>query len=150
MITDIPSGGVPPSGIVVDASIAIAWLLADEENVDAENVLVQIRVHAAHAPELWLVETRNALLNAERRSRIDGDQTRLLLRLLERMPIAVDAGADLDETLDLARRHSLSVYDAVYLELAGRIGAALATLDNELAAAARAEGVPTVLAEAAP
>jgi len=40
----------------------------------------------------------------------------------------------------LARTHRLSVYDASYLELALREAAPLATLDIELAAAARAEG----------
>ncbi len=44
----------------------------------------------------------------------------------------------------LARRHGLTVYDAAYLELALREGIDLATLDTELADAARAEGVSLV------
>ena len=43
--------------------------------------------------------------------------------------------------LALAREHGLSAYDAVYLELAIRAGAPLATLDNILRAAARKAGV---------
>jgi predicted nucleic acid-binding protein len=42
---------------------------------------------------------------------------------------------------DLARTHSLSVYDATYLELARRRGRPLATLDDRLRAAAAAAGV---------
>jgi predicted nucleic acid-binding protein len=46
-------------------------------------------------------------------------------------------------SLHLARSHRLSVYDATYLELALRHGLPLATLDDALAAAATAAGVPT-------
>jgi predicted nucleic acid-binding protein len=43
--------------------------------------------------------------------------------------------------LDLARRTGLSVYDASYLDLAMRLGAPLATRDNELRQAASANRV---------
>jgi PIN domain len=43
--------------------------------------------------------------------------------------------------LALARRHGLSSYDATYLELAQRLGAALASFDRQLNQAARAIGV---------
>jgi hypothetical protein len=43
--------------------------------------------------------------------------------------------------MTLARRYRLTVYDAAYLELALREAVALATLDQALVAAARAEGV---------
>jgi predicted nucleic acid-binding protein len=46
----------------------------------------------------------------------------------------------------LARAHRLTIYDAGCLELAGRIGAPLATLDRQLARAARATGVPLLAA----
>ena len=50
--------------------------------------------------------------------------------------------------LTLARRHRLTFYDAAYLELAVREALPLATLDQALATAARAEGVPLVGDEA--
>jgi len=43
--------------------------------------------------------------------------------------------------LSLARAHKLPAYDAAYLELALRLGLPLATLDEDLAAAAAAVGV---------
>jgi len=46
-------------------------------------------------------------------------------------------------TMNLARQHSLTEYDAAYLELAFRAGLPLATLDAPLEAAARAIGVAT-------
>jgi predicted nucleic acid-binding protein len=50
------------------------------------------------------------------------------------------------EVLRLARQHHLSVYDAAYLELAQREGLALATLDGDLAKAARKEKVAILVA----
>lgn len=44
-------------------------------------------------------------------------------------------------TLDLAHVHRISVYDAMYLELARRLPLPLATLDAELRAAARSADV---------
>jgi predicted nucleic acid-binding protein len=51
----------------------------------------------------------------------------------------------LQETSRLAKAHSLSVYDAVYLELALRRGLPLATRDSALNKAARRSGVQTLL-----
>ena len=47
----------------------------------------------------------------------------------------------LGETLGIARRYKLSAYDAGYLELALRKGLPLATLDADLAKAAKKAGV---------
>lgn len=51
--------------------------------------------------------------------------------------------------LALARTHRLTFYDAAYLELARRLDAHLATVDRELATAARAAAVP-LLGESGP
>lgn len=44
----------------------------------------------------------------------------------------------------LARRHRLTAHDAAYLELAEREAIPLATLDDALARAARAEHIPII------
>jgi len=44
--------------------------------------------------------------------------------------------------VDLAESHGLTVYDALYLDLALRLSLPLATLDRKLAAAAQRAGVP--------
>ena len=46
--------------------------------------------------------------------------------------------------LTLARRHRLTAYDAAYLELALGEASPLATLDEALASAARAEGLSVI------
>ena len=45
--------------------------------------------------------------------------------------------------MDLGRRHNLSSYDARYLDLAMTSRIPLASLDQRLAAAALAEGLPS-------
>jgi len=52
--------------------------------------------------------------------------------------------AGIADALDLADRHRLTVYDALYLQLAADVDGELATLDRDLARAARAAGVGVV------
>jgi predicted nucleic acid-binding protein len=59
-------------------------------------------------------------------------------------PITTDAETEKQAwgaTLQMASRNRLTVYDAAYLELAKRRDLPLATLDEDLRTAARAEGV---------
>ncbi len=56
------------------------------------------------------------------------------------LPIGTEV-PDLQSAFDLARAHELSFYDALYLELAKREDAELATLDGALGRTAVAEGV---------
>jgi predicted nucleic acid-binding protein len=68
------------------------------------------------------------------------------IQLLESLPIRVWRGEWLKNIAleSLARKHNLAAYDVAYLDLALREKLPLATLDQELIKAARAEGVPLV------
>jgi predicted nucleic acid-binding protein len=66
------------------------------------------------------------------------------LAYLKRLPIVVDSDPNENEVLRLARTYRLTVYDSAYLDLALRRNVDLATLDGDLAKAARAEGVAVV------
>ena len=129
------------SRIVLDASITSDWLLDDEFDPRASTALTWLRRDGAVVPQLWHYEVRNALLTAERRGRVSSDGIADRLDSLRRLPILTDQEADLQAAFDLAREHSLSFYDALYLELAKRRKAPLATLDIQLARAATAERV---------
>lgn len=67
----------------------------------------------------------------------------LFLRL-EDTPIELASLPSAEAVFAVATRHSLTFYDASYLELAIRERIALATLDQHLARAAAAEGVPLI------
>jgi len=131
--------------LVLDVSLSCAWCFADEASDGAWAILEQLQTHQAHVPALWLSETANVLVQAERRGRISGAACRTFLGLLEDLPISVDQPSTASvwhDTLALARSHRLTSYDAAYLELALRRGLPLASRDKALQAAAGAEGVP--------
>lgn len=130
------------SGLVVDASIALAWLFDDEDQPGADGALAHLKEEGAVVPQLWHLEIRNSLLTAERRGRISLDEINERLDALSGLPIQTDDEPDLRSAFYLARRHGLSFYDALYLELAKRQHAELATLDRALGHAAASEGVP--------
>ena len=133
---------------VVDPSVALAWLLPDEDSTQAATVRTAIEEGAlAWIPAHWWLEVGNGLLMAERRGRIPADQVAQGLMLVSNLPLETDA--DTAEHVPsriflLARKHGLTIYDAAYLELALRRGAILATFDAQLVKAAGKEKVSVV------
>ncbi len=126
--------------IVVDPSFAASWFLPDEGNAAGEAVLDHVAHASGRVPALFWHELRNLLLMAERRGRIppqEGDQIMLRARALN----VVEGPTDDRATLELARRHRLSAYDAAYLALALSERVPIATADAALARAARRENV---------
>lgn len=130
--------------LVLDASMTIAWLFADERDPAAQAVLRRVAAAGASVPALWRLEVANVLRNAVRRKRCEDAYAERCLRRLARLPITVDAETDTHAwgaTRELANRHDLTVYDAAYLELALRRGLPLASCDAALIAAAGIAGV---------
>ena len=87
------------------------------------------------------------LLVFERRKHITRAESGRFIELLTQLPLEVDDSVYhrvFDGVISLAREQALSLYDAVYLELAMRSGAPLATLDKGLIKAAKAVGVEVV------
>ena len=129
------------SRFVLDASVAVAWLLDDEEEARADAALGQLETEVGLVPQFWHLEVRNALLGAERRRRIRVHEVDERLRTLAELPVRTDTEPRIGTAFALARTHRLSMYDAMYLELAQRSDARLATLDKALARAAGAAGL---------
>ena len=136
-----------PDVVVIDASMALAWLFEREQPSDRElanRLLAACGEAPWWIPGLWHLEVSNALLVAERRSVLpQADSDRFLARLSS-LPFFTDSDPVAERRsriLALARSHGLSSYDATYLELAQRLGAALASFDRQLNRAAAALGV---------
>lgn len=132
------------STLVLDASVAAAWLFDDEGEPRADAALTRIESETALVPALWHLEVRGAPLAAERRGRIQMDEAEDRRRFLSELPVRTDAEPSVEMALRLARRRHLSFYDAMYLELAPRHSGAVATLAAALARAAIAESIPLV------
>lgn len=132
--------------MVIDTSVTMAWCFEDEATTHTEAVLDRLGADEAWVPALWSLEVVNLLLVAERRARITEAQAFRFLDLLRQLPIRLDSTPPDPAAVHAAgRRHGLSAYDAVYLVLAERLAAPLATLDDKLRSASRAAGVPLLV-----
>jgi predicted nucleic acid-binding protein len=130
---------------VLDASVAVAWILPDEENPLADHVANLLLEHHAFVPAIWWFEVRNTLIVAERHGRLSISQTGSIRMNLAGLPVLVDREVNERDLMDIARTNTLTVYNASYVELARRTGLPLATLDKAMVRAAKSEGIDLLL-----
>jgi len=128
----------PP--VVVDASVAVGALIQGEARRIGIFDRWQADQRTTLVPGHFWAEVANGLLVG---NHVDAAKTQAYLSLLADFGVDVaDRGlAGLADSVDLAARHGLTVYDALYLQLALDIDATLATLDADLARAATEEGI---------
>ena len=129
---------------VLDCLVTMAWIFHDEATEATDRLREALLDTRAFVPALWPIEIANALLAATRRGRVAQDEWPGIRAHLDALPIEVDpvsASRTWSAALDLANAHALSVYDAMYLELAVRMQMPLATLDRTLLGAAQSAGV---------
>ncbi|MEK6777078.1 MAG: type II toxin-antitoxin system VapC family toxin [bacterium] len=129
---------------VLDCSVTMAWCFEDEADKYSEAVLDQLAEGECVVPCLWSLEVANVLVVGERNKRLTKAQSSRFVELLSDLPIHVDKNTSeraLTGILPIAREHSLSSYDAAYLELSMREGLPMATQDQRLKKAAIKCGV---------
>ena len=129
---------------VLDCSVTMAWIFPDEATGATDGWRDSLVEGRAFVPSLWPVELANVLLVATRRGRIRVDEWPEIRASLEALPIEIEPVSTSrvwGESLELAKTHHISVYDAMYLELAVRLQLPLATLDRALLAAAPVVGI---------
>jgi predicted nucleic acid-binding protein len=129
---------------VIDASIAASWYFDDERDERADTALALLDEQIALAPLHWWFEIHNVVLLGERRKRGSEQHTFNFLAMLDQMSIELAGLPEYEIVLALARKHGLTFYDAAYLELAMGKKLPLATLDDALIRAARAEGIALI------
>jgi predicted nucleic acid-binding protein len=134
------------NSFVLDASVALHWFL-DHPMPSYANRVKRFFLKGARAvvPALWHLEMSNGLAVAERRSILTpADVDHAMIDIEQIVAQAVDTDSivvSVRESLATARALQLSAYDAVYLDLARRVKLPLATLDEQLRAAAGHAGV---------
>lgn len=128
---------------VLDNSVVAGWYLRDQNNPYSDAIAKRLELDRALVPPLWQMEIANVLKSACSRGKLQLGKARLILDALGQLPIDVDAGPapGQRQLFELAMRHSLSSYDAAYLELAMRHGLPIATRDARLADAAKSAGI---------
>ena len=132
---------------VLDSSVALAWVLPRQQTARTKALLDQATEYGVQTTGLWPIETANVLLVYERRDRLTAAERIAAIGFFNGLPIEIDDQTQSrawGTTYDLALAQKLTVYDALYLELALRAGLPLATLDGDLCRAAAKLGVPVL------
>jgi predicted nucleic acid-binding protein len=126
---------------IADASVALGWVHPAQATSETAAMLDAIEAGAVlEVPALWPLEVANALTVLVRRGKLTDDDRQTGLRWLRDLPVRIDhemASLAFSKLSELAIAYRLSVYDATYLELAGRRALALACTDGPLKNAAK-------------
>jgi predicted nucleic acid-binding protein len=131
--------------VVLDASMALSFVLADEFTAVSKRTLAGVAREGALVPVLWDFEVINGLRSAERRGRLTAAALTNAIHGLQGLRVERDhRPIDGLRLASLAREFDLSVYDAAYLALAIDADLPLASLDARLTSAGEAAGVRPV------
>jgi predicted nucleic acid-binding protein len=134
-----PTAAYLPDAFVIDCSVCVPWCLRDEASHFCDQLGLALHRSEVWVPSLWRPELVSAVVNAERRKRLTGEQRRAVVKNADGLPLRIDHEMpSVVELNELAAGHNLTSYDAVYFELARRRKLPLATLDAALIKAARA------------
>jgi len=135
--------------IVLDASVALKWIFADEEGAaDA------LSIRDAHisgesevaVPSLFFYEVANVLAT---KVKLSAAKAQAAFRLFWEFEFQVyDLGADdFLDAVHISHKHQISVYDACYLVLALRLGCCMATADRKFGEKVSEYGVVKLIGE---
>ena len=135
--------------LVVDASVAIKWLLDEAGSAEARG-LVRTGTDLI-GPELLLIEVANALWKSARLGRVAPNEALAAIVVLppafrQLYPVA----PLIEPALELSLRHEHPVYDCIYLALAERESARFVTADARLIALAAKRLIANVVPLGAP
>lgn len=133
-------------GIVVDASVALKWVVEESGSDKAAT----LRQESLFAPSIWIIEAGNALWRLARRGDITQAEALDRLSRLRRAPVTISGiEADTEAALELSLQIDHPIYECLYLALALRVGTPLITADRKFHAAAgrssRCDGIVCLL-----
>ncbi len=122
---------------IVDASVVLKWVLVDEIYQENADKLKQDFLNGAtrlFAPSFIVQETANALWIAVKQKRIQQNDAKDALEFLENTQLKLYEldWTEVSQSLEIACKFDIAVYDAAYLFLCNKIGAQLITADNKL------------------
>jgi predicted nucleic acid-binding protein len=114
--------------IVLDASVAVKWVLREEHAATARRILSTRDLLAPHL--LW-AEVGNTLWKRHRRQESSVEEVRRMLAEIQRLPVITLAHWPLlPRALDLAISLEQTVYDCLYLALAEARNSVMVTADR--------------------
>jgi predicted nucleic acid-binding protein len=121
---------------VVDASVVVKWFVP-EIHSEAARRLLRLP-HEYVAPDLLFAEAANTIWKKIRRKELSAEAGRRLVVDIGRSAIeTVSCRSLAEDAHDLANATGRTVYDAMYVALAIRLGTRLLTTDGRLEGALR-------------
>ena len=122
---------------IIDASVVLKWVLPDEiyqENADKLKHNFLSGEIQLFAPSFITQETANALWIAVKQRRIQQTDAQEALKFLQNIQLRLYElnWTDVSQSLAIACKIDIAIYDAAYLFLCDKIGAELITADNKL------------------
>jgi predicted nucleic acid-binding protein len=124
--------------IVIDASVAMKWVLSESDS----DAAVALRDDELIAPVLWLAEAANALWRHARLGDITADEASMCLSELVNAPVAsLPIEPHLAHALRLATEIGHPVYDCLYLALALHHRSHVVTADRRFVSVATQPGL---------
>jgi predicted nucleic acid-binding protein len=123
--------------LLVDASVAVKWLVDEPERFAARSLLD--RNEQLHAPDFVFVETANVLWKKVRRRELTPEQA---LKGVDSLPLLfetiIPSSMLVSRALRIAIEMAHPVYDCLYLACSEHFDADLVTADARFAAKVRA------------
>jgi predicted nucleic acid-binding protein len=114
--------------IVVDASVAVKWVLREEHGTAARRIL---STRALLAPHLLWAEVGSTLWKRHRRRESSVEEVRHMLAEIQQLPVITFAHWPLlPQALDLAMSLDQTVHDCLYLALAEARNSVMVTADR--------------------
>ncbi|MGL4288828.1 MAG: type II toxin-antitoxin system VapC family toxin [Phreatobacter sp.] len=129
---------------VLDASIAVAALAPDEHGELSDTYRDLLLSPGIVVPPIWAIEVMHVFRRKVHRgaiSRALADEAIDTLAVMAVETLDMPAESCFGEIRALSRAHRLNPYDAAYIDAALRTGLPLATIDQGMRLAARAEGL---------
>ena len=118
------------SDLVVDASVAVKWVVEEDGSPHAVEILQR---HRLSAPDLIIPECANILWKKVRRGELTTDEAAVAAHLLQRADLEIVPMRPLMvAALDLALELDHAAYDCIYLAVAIETGRPFATADDRL------------------
>lgn len=121
------------SRVIIDASIALAFLLPDERKQEIDLIFLSLTKNKIKilVPGIFYYEVLNGIRSAVLRKRISLRLAKNLLKRFLKFKI-INKSVNWEKTFELALKKKISFYDAAYLWLSKEEKIPLFSLDNHL------------------
>ncbi|MEA2875965.1 MAG: hypothetical protein QOF14_1161 [Hyphomicrobiales bacterium] len=125
--------------MIVDANIVVKWFVSEDDSDAALALRLQGELFA---PDVMLIEYRNALLKKVRRQAISPNEARRAEREIDSVGVTILPSAPLlDRAFQLALDLREPIYDCIYLAAAIGNDRVLVTADERFAAKVEGSGM---------